>query len=257
MNQKTGSQSGFSDAFDSKKRSSAPTQESSNEEISKEGTSSPMKEALLGGARDIGTEVQQMATDVAGEAKKAAESKLDAGRDFAAEHLGSVANALRKTSKELRASESGVTDYVDMAARGVERVSGYLQTRTLSQLIGDVEQYARREPAIFLGGAFFAGLLGGRFLKSATPSPSRDAGISQGARSTTPKRPRALPQSSAQQRAPETTPQSAQQARVATGPASNGPNAASQRASSTVSSQPRTDRDSKEPSRTPKGPGVS
>jgi hypothetical protein len=129
-----------------------------------------LKEGILDGARTLGAEVQHLAGDVAGDAKKSVESKAAAGKDFAAEQLGTVADALRKTSKELRAAESGATDYVDMAARSVEKVSSYLQTRTLGQLIGDVEGYARREPAMFLGGAFLAGVLGGRFLKSAKPA---------------------------------------------------------------------------------------
>ena len=36
-------------------------------------------------------------------------------------------------------------------------------------MVTQVEQYARRQPAIFLGGAFALGLLGARFLKSSNP----------------------------------------------------------------------------------------
>jgi hypothetical protein len=132
--------------------------------------STALKAGIVSGARDITSEVKHIASDVAGDAKKAAESKLGAGKDFAAEHLGAVAYALRHTSQQLRSENSGITEYVEKAASSVDSVSHYLQTRTLSQLIGDVEGYARREPAVFLGGAFFTGLLGGRFLKSATPS---------------------------------------------------------------------------------------
>ena len=138
--------------------------------------STALKEGLASGARDISSEVKHIAGDVAEEAKKAAESKLGAGKDFAAEHLGAVAYALRHAGEQLRSEESGITEYVEKAASSVDSVSHYLQTRTLSQLIGDVEGYARREPAVFLGGAFFAGLLGGRFLKSATPSRTSTSG---------------------------------------------------------------------------------
>jgi hypothetical protein len=135
-----------------------------------------LKDGLVTGARDVSSEVKHIASDVAGEAKKAAESKLDAGKDFAAEHLGAVAYALRQTGQHLRTEESAITDYVEKAASSVDNVSHYLQTRTLSQLMGDAEGFARREPAIFLGGAFFVGLLGGRFLKSATPAPTPSNG---------------------------------------------------------------------------------
>jgi hypothetical protein len=132
-----------------------------------------LKEELAHGTRDVAGELKHVAVDVAGEAKKAAASKLGAGKEFAAEHLGSVAHALRQTGRQLHSQESGIGEYVDKVASSIDGVSNYLQTRTLSQLMGDVEGYARREPAIFLGGAFIAGLLGGRFLKSATPSTPR------------------------------------------------------------------------------------
>ena len=131
--------------------------------------SAALKQGLVVGARDVSTELKHVAGDVASEAKRAAEAKLGAGKDFAAERLGAVASALRHTSEQLRSDDSGITDYVSKAASSVDQVSHYLQTRTLSQLIGDVEGFARREPAIFLGGALLAGILGGRFLKSATP----------------------------------------------------------------------------------------
>jgi hypothetical protein len=146
-----------------------------------------LRDGLAAGARDLSTEVRHAATDLAGEAKKTAESKLGAGKDFAAEHLGSVADALRKTSHELRSSESAVTEYVDMAASSVEKVSAYFQTRTLSQLMSDAEGFARREPAVFLGGALFLGMLGGRFLKSASPARPQagvQAGVTQSATSS-------------------------------------------------------------------------
>jgi hypothetical protein len=158
--------------------------------------SAALKEGLVSGAHDISAEVKHIAGDVAGEAKKAAESKIGAGKDFAAEQLGAVAYALRHAGEQLRSEESGITEYVEKAASSVDSVSHYLQTRTLSQLIGDVEGYARREPAVFLGGAFFAGLLGGRFLKSATPSRTSTNGgrPGQGQRAQAPSRNGSTPQ---------------------------------------------------------------
>jgi len=129
-----------------------------------------MKAAITDGARELSTEVKHIAGDVAQEAKKVAESKLGVGKDYAADQLGAVAYALRHTTEQLRAEENPVTDLVAKAATSVDDVSHYIQTRTLSELINDVEGFARREPAMFLGGSFMVGLLGGRFLKSAAPA---------------------------------------------------------------------------------------
>ncbi len=156
-----------------------PDQKASSSGSSARDASKALVEGLTSGARDLSAEAKQVAGDLVGEARKVADSRLDAGKDFAAERLGSVAQALRHTSAQLRSEESGITEYVEKAASSVDSVSRYLQTRTLGQLIGDVESYARREPAIFLGGAFFVGLLGGRFLKAATPARSPRIGGEQ------------------------------------------------------------------------------
>lgn len=131
------------------------------------------KSNLIEGAHDVTDDMKHLAGDVAGQAKKTAESGLSAGKKRAAEGLGSVANAIRKTSEQLHADDEGaLTEYLDRAARQVDVASDYLKRRTLGQLVGDVEGFARREPALFLGGAFVAGLVGGRFLKSSRPARS-------------------------------------------------------------------------------------
>jgi hypothetical protein len=45
-------------------------------------------------------------------------------------------------------------------------VSNYLQNTDVSEMVDRTEEFARRRPALFLGGAFALGLLGARFLKS-------------------------------------------------------------------------------------------
>jgi hypothetical protein len=67
-----------------------------------------------------------------------------------------------------------VTNYIEQAADQVERLSSYLQGNDLGRLVGDVERFARRQPAVFLGGMFLAGLIGARFLKSSQPQPQYD-----------------------------------------------------------------------------------
>jgi hypothetical protein len=155
------------------KHAASPTQKQSNDTMTTaSGDVSRAKDALVEGAQQLTEELKGAAGDAANQAKKVAETKLDAGRDFAAEHLGSVAQALRKTGDELGKNDSALTSYVGQAASAVEDVSEYLQTKTLSQLMSDLEGFARREPAMFLGGSFVAGIMGGRFLKSATPAPT-------------------------------------------------------------------------------------
>jgi hypothetical protein len=130
-----------------------------------------LQSTVTEGAREVGFEVRYLAGDVAHEAKRAARTQIDATKERAADGLGTVATALRQTSRNLaEQDEIGVTGLIDQAASRVDGLSDYLRERSLSGIVSDVESFARREPALFLGGAFVAGLIGGRFLKSSRPS---------------------------------------------------------------------------------------
>lgn len=122
------------------------------------------------GAQELAAQAKQGAGDVFDQAKKSAESRISGGKERAAESLSQVAEALRHTGERLQDQDaSGLTDYVVRAADQVDAASRYLQRRSFGDVLDDVGGFARREPALFLGGAFALGLLGGRFLKSSRP----------------------------------------------------------------------------------------
>jgi hypothetical protein len=118
----------------------------------------------------------KLPTDLLGEAKSAAskvahtateqiEHRLDSEKNRAVEAIGGVADALRQTG-ERRTTPGPAAALAGRAADGIDDVADYLQSRSLRDVVGEVERFARREPAIFLGAAFTLGLVGGRFLKS-------------------------------------------------------------------------------------------
>jgi len=116
-------------------------------------------------------QAQRAAGQVVGQAREQVSSRLAGQKDRAAEGLTSVAHALRQTSQQLREQDQqAVTGYIETAASQVERISNYLKQNDLGGLIDDVERFARRQPALFLGGTFLLGLLGARFLKSSRPT---------------------------------------------------------------------------------------
>jgi hypothetical protein len=117
-------------------------------------------------------------------------SRLDSEKNRAAEGLGSVAQALRQTSDSLREQNQGggFEGYIASAADQVERFSGYLRSTDTRDMVRRVEQFAREQPAVFLGSAFMLGLLAARFLRSSARDTSaqygataRDQAIPQGA----------------------------------------------------------------------------
>lgn len=114
-------------------------------------------------------QAKHAAQKMIGQTKDQLGTELKSQKDDASSKLGGVAAALRETGKTLGAGDdkdSALPGYANQAADQVERLSSYVRSRTIGDLIGDVEGFARREPAIFLGGSFALGLLAARFLKS-------------------------------------------------------------------------------------------
>jgi hypothetical protein len=81
--------------------------------------------------------------------------------------MGTVAGAVRRTSEQLREQEQGmVADYAESAAEQLDRFSAYLRNTDVDELWSEVEGFARRQPAIFLGGALLLGFFGARLLRA-------------------------------------------------------------------------------------------
>jgi hypothetical protein len=68
-----------------------------------------------------------------------------------------------------------IADYVNKAADGIERWASNMRQQDLEDAVRAVEQFARRQPAMFLGIAFGAGLAAARFLKSSNDARDRRA----------------------------------------------------------------------------------
>ena len=95
-------------------------------------------------------------------------SRLDMGKDYLVETVTGIAQALRQTGQHLReeGSQPTLAQYVDRGAERIERLGGHMRQRDASELIAEVEWFARRQPMVFAGGAFALGMLAVRFLRS-------------------------------------------------------------------------------------------
>ena len=110
---------------------------------------------------------RERAGDTADTAREKAAGAAGRQKDRASGQLASISSALRQTSGSLRNEEQdAVASYVERAASQVDRMSDYLRTRSVGDLLDEAQDFARREPALFLGGAFLLGLAGSRFMRS-------------------------------------------------------------------------------------------
>ena len=103
--------------------------------------------------------------------KAGGEELLNVRKLHAAEELATIGGAIRRAADTLHdrgSSETaagyanGMADYVDDAAR-------YLGRADLSDLVADVQDVVRKQPAVFLGAMFLAGVAAARFIKATEP----------------------------------------------------------------------------------------
>ena len=107
--------------------------------------------------------------------RDAASAQVSTQKDRATDTLGTLASAVRQSTQTLRDQQQDtVAQFVERAADQVDRWSANLRNRDVSQLMGDVQHFARRQPALFIGGAFVGGLLLARFLKSSGQATHTD-----------------------------------------------------------------------------------
>ncbi len=135
-------------------------------------------------ASDTVGQAKQVASETLGQAKQAVsdslsdvkgqlQSTFDDRKTQASGRLGGFATALRQTSEQLNAqNEPAFAQYAQSAADQIENWSTMLQTKNLNDLVNEVQDFARRQPEVFIAGSLAAGLLLGRFLKSSGMRPT-------------------------------------------------------------------------------------
>lgn len=127
-------------------------------------------------AGEVIDQVKDQAAQIKSQVADTATSKLEEQKGQAASGLDNVSQVVRKTGEDLRSQDQDkLAGYIDQAAEQLDRATGYLRNSDMRQIVRDVESFARREPTLFIGGAFALGLLGARFLKSSTPEVGTQA----------------------------------------------------------------------------------
>ena len=115
------------------------------------------------------------ASGVLGGVKQRVSSRVDEQKNRAADGLGGIADVIRSASDELRNENETLASYVDLASDHMKRVADQIREKGVADLLDDVQVFARRRPALFIGGALLVGFGIARFLKSsADRSTMRD-----------------------------------------------------------------------------------
>jgi gas vesicle protein len=135
------------------------------------------------GGQSTADQAKDKAQEAAGQAKEKAGSQLrtqvDQRSTDAGDRVNTVASDVRSVSQQLREQgKDQPAKLAEQAADRAERVGNYLRDNDADRILGDVEDFGRRQPWVVIAGGLALGLVASRFLKAS--SSRRYEGRSQG-----------------------------------------------------------------------------
>lgn len=122
-----------------------------------------------------GDKVKHAAHRVAHDLKSATEAQADSVKDAAADHVDALADAASAARDELP-DDTMVDPIMDRAVNALGQAANHLRNSDIGSLTREVGEFARRNPALALGGAALVGFAAARFLKAGS---ARNATTSQ------------------------------------------------------------------------------
>lgn len=116
---------------------------------------------------EAGQDAGQTAGHLAERAADVGLQQADRARSQAADGLNQLADSVRRVSTDMEPEQPTIANLASTAAEQTERVASFLRETDARQLLGTVEDVARRQPLLFVGGAFLLGVAASRFIKAA------------------------------------------------------------------------------------------
>lgn len=134
---------------------------------SSEGTSTRKSGSTKEQVKETVRETTKNVTDAA---KEQARSKYEEKKNVIADEIGNLASALRQAGTELKTlnQTSVAANITTRIADRLDGVKGQFAGKDLDGMIHEVEDFGRRNPAVFLAGAAALGFVAIRFLKSSS-----------------------------------------------------------------------------------------
>jgi len=144
-------------------------QQSANPQGGAQSSGSPGAEAEWDGVKE---DVSEMAGAAAERGRQFVNSALNQATDYvdkrkndAAQSVADVANSLREATRSFE-DRPNIKTFVDSAAEGLDQLADTIRERSFADMYADVEEVARRHPAVLATAATVVGFMFARFLKA-------------------------------------------------------------------------------------------
>ncbi len=123
--------------------------------------------------------IKEAASHVIERGREAAMSKVTEGADRARTSAENTTSALRRAAGDIEQDTPLLGAGLRRAADWLEQASGHLGQGDLNQVVDNLNTFARRQPALFLGASLAAGFLIARLGKTAMEG-AREQGLPDG-----------------------------------------------------------------------------
>ena len=125
-------------------------------------------------AIDNAAQLGDAARNLASNAKDKVEQAVTQRKSLSADYFGSLAQATGQAAQAFDSDLPQAAQYIRQASEQIQGFADTVRARDVRELVGDVQEFARKQPTLFFGGAVILGFAALRFLKSAPPKPSGD-----------------------------------------------------------------------------------
>jgi hypothetical protein len=113
------------------------------------------------------SQAQEQAVKIVGQARKQVTASVKSQTTRGATIATVLGSTLHDAGSQLREqNEAAIATYLDQAADQIEHVGSMLENQEYGQLIGAVQEFARRQPVLFFAATVAVGVVGARFLRS-------------------------------------------------------------------------------------------
>jgi ElaB/YqjD/DUF883 family membrane-anchored ribosome-binding protein len=120
-------------------------------------------------AQQAKEKTREQAQQAAGQAKSTVRSQVDQRSTDAGERVGGFASDVRSVGDQLRQQgKDQPAKLAEQAADRAERLGDYLKQSDADRILGDIEDFGRRQPWAVIAGGVALGLVASRFLKASS-----------------------------------------------------------------------------------------
>ena len=139
------------------------------------GTIAQAKQAIKRTAQGAASTVKSATADTRARVREHAEKVITEKRETAAGKIGGYGSAMHESARTLEEKDPNIAHFAHRAADRLEGFADYVRSRDFNGLRADAEGIARRNPALFFGGMFLAGLVLGNVVKASRRDSSDEA----------------------------------------------------------------------------------